>query len=45
MGAEQIPRSGLILLDLRLPDASGLHVLRELRASEGGRGDTTPTSA
>jgi DNA-binding response OmpR family regulator len=45
MGPNKYREAGVILLDLRLPDASGLHVLRELRASEGGRGDTTPTSA
>jgi DNA-binding response OmpR family regulator len=33
----------LLLLDLRLPDASGLDVLREIRASEGALGLYDPT--
>ena len=32
----------LLLLDLRLPDASGLDVLREIRASEGAVGRYDP---
>jgi DNA-binding response OmpR family regulator len=32
----------LLLLDLRLPDASGLDVLREIRASEGAAGRYDP---
>ena len=32
----------LLLLDLRLPDASGLDVLREIRASEGAIGSYDP---
>jgi DNA-binding response OmpR family regulator len=33
---------GLLLLDLGLPDASGLDVLREIRASEGVTGEYDP---
>ena len=32
----------LLLLDIRLPDASGLDVLREIRASEGATGSYDP---
>ena len=32
----------LLLLDLRLPDAAGLDVLREIRASEGATGHFDP---
>ncbi len=35
----------LLLLDLRLPDASGLDVLREIRASEGATGSYDPELA
>jgi CheY-like chemotaxis protein len=35
-------RPDLLLLDLRLPDAFGLEVLREVRASEGATGRYDP---